>query len=50
VMALAGLATAEMVLADLGVPIELGKGVGAAQSHYRMSNTQVAMPATTAAA
>ena len=35
VMALSGLATAEMVMADLGMPIALGSGVAAAQDYYR---------------
>lgn len=35
VMALSGIATAEMVMADLGYPIKLGSGVAAAQEHYR---------------
>jgi alanine-glyoxylate transaminase/serine-glyoxylate transaminase/serine-pyruvate transaminase len=35
VMALSGIATAEMVLADLGLGIKLGSGVGAAQEYYR---------------
>ncbi len=35
VMALSGIATAEMVMADLGFPIMLGSGVAAAQDHYR---------------
>ncbi len=34
-MALSGLATAEMVMADLGLDIRLGSGVAAAQEHYR---------------
>jgi len=34
-MALAGLATAEMVMVDLGLPVKLGSGVAAAQDHYR---------------
>jgi alanine-glyoxylate transaminase/serine-glyoxylate transaminase/serine-pyruvate transaminase len=34
-MVLSGLATAEMVMADLGWPIELGKGVAAAQEYFR---------------
>ncbi|WP_323715494.1 L-aspartate--glyoxylate aminotransferase BhcA [Paracoccus aminovorans] len=34
-MALSGIATAEMVMADLGLPIKLGSGVAAAQDHYR---------------
>jgi len=35
VMALSGLATAEMVMADLGLDIRLGSGVAAAQDYYR---------------
>jgi alanine-glyoxylate transaminase / serine-glyoxylate transaminase / serine-pyruvate transaminase len=35
VMALSGLATAEMVMADLGMPVRLGSGVAAAQDYYR---------------
>ncbi|MBY0613434.1 MAG: aminotransferase class V-fold PLP-dependent enzyme [Beijerinckiaceae bacterium] len=35
VMALAGIATAEMVMVDLGLNIRLGSGVAAAQDHYR---------------
>lgn len=35
VMALSGIATAEMVMADLGLPITLGSGVAAAQDFYR---------------
>ena len=38
VMALSGVATAEMVMADLGFPITLGSGVAAAQEFYRTSN------------
>lgn len=34
VMALSGLATIEMAMADLGYPIELGRGVAAAQQYY----------------
>lgn len=37
VMALSGIATAEMVMADLGMPIILGSGVAAAQEHFRRS-------------
>jgi alanine-glyoxylate transaminase / serine-glyoxylate transaminase / serine-pyruvate transaminase len=37
VMALSGIATAEMVMADLGLPVTLGSGVAAAQEHYRRS-------------
>ncbi len=36
-MALSGIATAEMVMADLGLPIQLGSGVAAAQEHYRQT-------------
>ena len=39
VMALAGIATAEMVMADLGFPVRLGAGVGAAQEYYRASRS-----------
>jgi alanine-glyoxylate transaminase / serine-glyoxylate transaminase / serine-pyruvate transaminase len=35
VMVLSGIATAEMVMADLGLPIRLGSGVAAAQAFYR---------------
>ncbi|EAU48046.1 L-aspartate--glyoxylate aminotransferase BhcA [Salipiger bermudensis] len=35
VMALSGIATAEMVMADLGLDIRLGSGVAAAQDYYR---------------
>lgn len=37
VLALAGIATAEMCMKDLGLPITLGSGVAAAQEHYRTS-------------
>lgn len=37
VIALSGIATAEMVMADLGMPITLGSGVAAAQEHFRQS-------------
>ena len=42
VMALSGIATAEMVMADLGFPITLGSGVAAAQDYYRTSPVQMA--------
>ena len=35
VMALSGIATAEMVMVDLGLDIQLGSGVAAAQEYYR---------------
>lgn len=37
VMALSGIATAEMVMADLDLPVTLGSGVAAAQEYYRQS-------------
>lgn len=37
VMALSGIATAEMCMVDLGLDIRLGSGVAAAQEHYRAS-------------
>lgn len=40
VMALSGIATAEMVMADLGLPVTLGSGVAAAQDHYRATAVQ----------
>ncbi|RVT84258.1 aminotransferase class V-fold PLP-dependent enzyme [Rhodobacteraceae bacterium CCMM004] len=39
VMVLSGLATAEMAMADLGMGVELGSGVAAAQEHYRTTRT-----------
>lgn len=38
VMALSGIATAEMVMADLGLPVRLGSGIAAAQEYYRSSS------------
>lgn len=38
VMALSGIAAAEMVMADLGLPVRPGTGVAAAQEHYRTSS------------
>ena len=50
VMALAGIAAAEMVMADLGFPIRLGAGVGAAGEYYRSSRSAAsALPVSTAA-
>ncbi len=40
VMALSGIATAEMVMADLGLPVTLGSGVAAAQEVYRKTTAQ----------
>ena len=34
-LALSGIATAEMIMVDLGLDIRLGSGVAAAQEHYR---------------
>jgi alanine-glyoxylate transaminase/serine-glyoxylate transaminase/serine-pyruvate transaminase len=45
VMALSGIATAEMVMADLGLPITLGSGVAAAQNHYRATAVTLSMAA-----
>ena len=45
VMVLAGLATAEMCMADLGWPVKLGSGVAAAQDYYRGTTGQMAMAA-----
>lgn len=38
VMALSGIATAEMAMADLGLDVKLGSGVAAAQEHYRRTS------------
>ncbi|NND20025.1 MAG: aminotransferase class V-fold PLP-dependent enzyme, partial [Silicimonas sp.] len=40
VMALSGIATAEMVMADQGLDIRLGSGVAAAQEHYRSTHAR----------
>ncbi|MEO1105506.1 MAG: serine--glyoxylate aminotransferase, partial [Pseudomonadota bacterium] len=40
-MALSGLATIEMAMADLDYPITLGTGVAAAQEYYRTGRRQV---------
>lgn len=45
VMALSGIATAEMAMADLGLPITLGSGVAAAQNVYRTTATPMALAA-----
>ena len=45
VMALSGIATAEMVMADLDLDITLGSGVAAAQDFYRVSAPVVALAA-----
>ena len=45
VMVLAGLATAEMCMADLGWSIKLGSGVAAAQDYYRGSGRAMALAA-----
>ena len=41
VMALSGIATAEMAMVDLGVPVQLGSGVAAAQEFYRSSTVSL---------
>ena len=45
VMALSGIATAEMVMADLDLPVRLGSGVAAAQEYYRTSLINVSAKA-----
>jgi alanine-glyoxylate transaminase / serine-glyoxylate transaminase / serine-pyruvate transaminase len=45
VMVLSGLATAEMCMADLGWPIQLGSGVAAAQDFYRGTVPSMALAA-----
>lgn len=45
VMALSGIATAEMVMVDLGLNIRLGSGVAAAQEVYRNTAAQMALAA-----
>jgi alanine-glyoxylate transaminase/serine-glyoxylate transaminase/serine-pyruvate transaminase len=45
VMALSGIATAEMCMADLGLDIRLGSGVAAAQEVYRATAPQMALAA-----
>ncbi len=45
VMALSGIATAEMVMVDLGLDIRLGSGVAAAQEVYRNTAAQMALAA-----
>lgn len=42
VMALSGIATAEMVMVDLGLPVKLGSGVAAAQEYYRLQSAPAA--------
>ena len=44
-LALSGIATAEMVMADLGLPITLGSGVAAAQAVYRHGAPNLAQEA-----
>jgi alanine-glyoxylate transaminase/serine-glyoxylate transaminase/serine-pyruvate transaminase len=38
VMMLSGIATAEMCMVDLGMKIELGSGVAAAQEYFRVND------------
>lgn len=45
VLALSGIATAEMCMADLGLDIELGSGVAAAQAVYRSPRYPLSMAA-----
>ncbi|MEM6667505.1 MAG: serine--glyoxylate aminotransferase, partial [Pseudomonadota bacterium] len=46
VMALSGIATAEMVMADMGIAVTPGSGVAAAQDYYRTSRTASAKTTT----
>ena len=39
VLALSGIATAEMCMVDLGLDVKLGSGVAAAQDYYRNTTT-----------
>jgi alanine-glyoxylate transaminase/serine-glyoxylate transaminase/serine-pyruvate transaminase len=43
VLALSGIATAEMAMADLGLDVKLGSGVAAAQEVYRSTATSMAL-------
>jgi alanine-glyoxylate transaminase/serine-glyoxylate transaminase/serine-pyruvate transaminase len=45
VLALSGIATAEMAMADLGLEVKLGSGVAAAQEVYRSTATSMALAA-----
>ncbi|WP_341861387.1 L-aspartate--glyoxylate aminotransferase BhcA [Gymnodinialimonas sp. 57CJ19] len=45
VLALSGIATAEMVMADLGLDVRLGSGVAAAQEYYRSNPAASALMA-----
>lgn len=45
VMALCGIATAEMCMVDLGLPVKLGSGVAAAQEHYMKTAANLAIAA-----
>lgn len=45
VLALSGIATAEMAMADLGLDIQLGSGVAAAQDYYRTEDGRAARAA-----
>jgi alanine-glyoxylate transaminase/serine-glyoxylate transaminase/serine-pyruvate transaminase len=45
VLALSGIATAEMAMADLGLDVKLGSGVAAAQEVYRSTATSMALAA-----
>jgi alanine-glyoxylate transaminase / serine-glyoxylate transaminase / serine-pyruvate transaminase len=44
-MLLQAIAGAEMAMADVGIPIELGSGVAAAQQHYRQTATLAGLEA-----
>jgi len=46
---LSGIAGAEMAMCDLGIPVELGSGVGAAQAYYRQTARPVELAGAAAA-
>jgi alanine-glyoxylate transaminase/serine-glyoxylate transaminase/serine-pyruvate transaminase len=46
---LSGIAGAEMAMCDLGIPVELGSGVGAAQAYYRQTARPVELARAAAA-
>jgi alanine-glyoxylate transaminase/serine-glyoxylate transaminase/serine-pyruvate transaminase len=46
---LSGIAGAEMAMCDLGIPVELGSGVAAAQAYYRQTARPVELARAAAA-
>ena len=47
-MLLQALAGAEMAMRDIGIPVEAGSGVAAAEEHYRQTAAPIAVPASVA--